>query len=284
MILLYLQNAYSINRYIKKHTGLNLMANYKTLLLLAACLFTTACQQGVVAEYSAIPVPSDENRVKTALSSGQIVSSLKKKNSVLVYLQNSQINSDLSMTICVAITNHTKRPLPINAMDISAFGVSPDKEIYLPAYSKNGLILAEEQKYQAEAAFRILLGAINAASSSYSASYSHSYGRVNGSVDGHPIHGTYTSTTYNPAAGQLAADIENRKTSQHLQRLQGNMNASVYNLNATLFDSSVIQPNSTYAGLIVIKPSQKAKIDGLRIEVNFDDEKYQFDYKTIKNQ
>ena len=243
------------------------------------------CAYGIsMTKYSVIPIAPKNGPIKATLNGGQVVATQMKQNLVSVYVEGGQVNPDLSSTVYVAVKNNTSKPIKIHPKDVFIYALNGDKKEYLMTYLRHEVLEKIEQKYQTQAAFRILLGGLISAAESYNASHQYYSGNINGHIGNIPVYGSYSGQVYNPAAGRLAASIENMRTERDLNRIYDRRNAELFTFSRVLFDGHTVGPQKTYAGAIKVKPTLDIhNLEKLQLKVTFGGQNYLFDYAVMIN-
>jgi len=266
----------------------------KSVFLLIICFTLQGCKQGMFTKYSAVPFAPRDGGVKSILSKGQIVSIQDKTNTVSVYLKYGLITEGVAGDFYIALVNHTSESITFNPYDIS---ISVSNDIGMTQvfpYTRREFLQKIKTKYDNQAALAILLGALSAASAQYTASTTYYSGTVSAYVPsntyggfyypGGTVHGSYSGYSYNPAAGWAAAEIQNLKTNNAVANIRQQRDNEMSLYDNALLSQRPIEPNATYAGLVVSKENLNIKNPKeLTINIKFGGEDYTFKYKISKN-
>jgi hypothetical protein len=148
---------------------------------------------------------------------------------------------------------------------------------------------------QAWAAFAVAFsGGMEAASARQQASTSYNYGTYNANSYGtlnssHNYNanttGTYTGWTYNPAAGQAAANAVNSRTNSQLASLQQEGQAALYDAQKSILKRTTVLPGTSHGGQIFLAtfdvPESGSTLD-LKVSVAGEDHIFKFTNQRFK--
>lgn len=152
-------------------------------------------------------------------------------------------------------------------LDTANFSASVDgKELKVFTHEE---VASDIKSKQALAAFAVALGgAMQAASAQSAASTSYNSGNFNSRTQGNfntygansnaygninaNTTGTYSGWTYNPAAGQAAANAVNAQTNSNMARVQQQGKASLDEASQTMLKLTTVAPGSSHGGQIVL--------------------------------
>ena len=154
---------------------------------------------------------------------------------------------------------------------------------------------------QAWAAFAVALGgAMQAASAQQQASRSSNSGSYNSNTSGNfntygssnlsgnynaNTAGTYTGWTYNPAAGQAAANAVNARTDSQMASLQQQGQAALDEAQKSILKQTTVSPGSSHGGQIVLAtfdvPDAGSTLD-LKVSVSGEEHLFRFTNQKYK--
>jgi hypothetical protein len=188
----------------------------------------------------------------------------KKRYVVMASPSNTVREGKERMRVVVSVANTSSDPIDISTANFLA---SVDgKPLKILTYEE---IAQEIKSKQAWAAFAVALGgAMQAAAAQQQASYSSTYGtyntRTSGTVNTYGARtnnfsnfnantsGTYTNWTYDPAAGQAAANAINANTAANMSALRVQGEAALRLAADNLLKRTTVSPNSSYGGQLVV--------------------------------
>ena len=221
-------------------------------LILTVALVAYGCAYGVMTKFSVVPIAPEDGPVSAILSNGQIVAVQRKTNVVSVYFQNGQVDEGYRAAIYIAVKNETKAPVKVNTGDVWFEAVDGETKRGLLAQSRDEVIARIHEAYNSRAAVAILLGALSAASASIANSTTYESGSFSAYVPGTNIgrtyvpgttvYGNYAGSTYNPALGSLATEVENRRTAGELSQMAAERDVTIARITAQWVSSRTVEP------------------------------------------
>lgn len=88
----------------------------------------------------------------------------------------------------------------------------------------------------------------------------------------------YSSTTYNPALAQAAANVNTDRTANNMAAIQGQAEGMLSQLQATVLKDHTLMPGEWHGGVVVVQapPKSEAGIAEYSISMTFDGEEHRF--------
>lgn len=216
----------------------------------------------------------------------------KKRYVVMASPSNTVREGKERMRLVVSVANTSSDPIDISTANFLA--AVDGKPLKILTYEE---IAQEIKSKQAWAAFAVALGgAMQAAAAQQQASYRSTYGaynaRTSGTVNTYGARtnnfsnfnantsGTYTSWTYDPAAGQAAANAVNADTVANMSALRKQGEAALRSAADNLLKRTTVFPNSSYGGQLVVSEFEVPATGAtLEIVANIDGETHIFQFQ-----
>lgn len=176
----------------------------------------------------------------------------------------------------VAMLNKGHKPATLRTSDIDVRSIRPAKA-RLKVYTHTEL--AEEVESQRNA--QLIVGALAGAAGAYSAAQS-GYSQTTGSYTRNSAYGTsygsYSATTYNPAAAQSALNANADRTAWNMASIEGQAQDKLHELQATILKDHTVMPGEWHGGVIVFDAPAKADTGAAEytITLQFDGEEHSF--------
>lgn len=199
-----------------------------------------------------------------------------KRNVVFMRPASSLQGSSDRPRFVVAMLNKGRQPATLRTADIDVRSIRPAKA-RLRVYSQTEL--AEEVESQRNA--QLIVGALAGAAGAYSAAQS-GYSQTTGSYTRNSPYGTsygsYSATTYNPAAAQAALNANADRTAWNMASIEGQAQDRLQELQATILKDHTVMPGEWHGGVIVFDAPAKADTGAAEytITLQFDGEEHSF--------
>lgn len=259
------------------------------LTLLTVCAGLAGCATTI--QTTAIPSSNTQQIYRSGIPS--LIST--KKYTVMVSPAATTRKGSARPEYVVSVANTTGQPIEVDTSNISVFVDSKRLKVF--SYEE---IEREIQNKKSTAAFLTAFsGAMRSYSAQQQASYQQTYGTYNtntfGTVNSYGTggtrygsfnantYGTYSGWTYNPGAGQLAANAENARTQAELQNINANGEAALREAAGVMLRRQTVMPGQAYGGKVVVAEIDVPEYGNkLLIKVSIDGETHEFGFSQRK--
>jgi hypothetical protein len=236
----------------------------KILLTLLALSVLSGCASTV--KISALPGNDTEQIFRAGIPS--LMS--KKKHVVMISPEAMTRPNSSRPTFILSVTNLTDKSIEVDTTSVTA---SLDgKSLKVFTFDE---VQAEIKRRQAISAALVAFGgALQASAAQQQASYSQYGGQYNTGA----YSGTYQGWSYNPAAGQAAANAVNMQTQQNLSSIRQSGESALREAASNLLQRTTLLPGKSYGGKVVFANVSVEKEGGreLIIDVDLRDEVHSF--------
>lgn len=245
----------------------------KAILLLVTALALVL--SGCASQLSIQAQPMAEQEKSYAAGQPLILS--QKKHSVAISQSSSSASSNEQLSFLVYLTNTQDTPTNFGPSNITASFNGQ----YIRVFSRREVIAQMESARQSQALSAALAGISQSMSATgqqqHSGTISSQYYGRQGYVGNST--GTYSGTTYDPAAAAVAQSNIQAQTQQNIGNINQMHNQKITNAKAVLLATETVYPGNNHGGYIRIdqlggnSPSGK-----LRLTVTVDLEQHYFDF------
>lgn len=194
----------------------------------------------------------------------------KKKHTVMISPEATTRQNNTRPSFILSVTNQGGQAFELDTTSVTANLDGSALRVFTFAE-----IQAEIKRQQAVSAVLVALGgAMQASAAQQQASYSQHGGRYGSGSQS----GTYSGWSYNPAAGQAAANAVNVQTQQTLASIRQQGENALNAAATTLLQRTTILPGTSHGGKVLLTNVKVEKLKGreIVIDVDLQDEVHSF--------